>query len=73
MPLTTKEFPAKKSCTNCALVMATDSSTSGLRCGYSYYKQPSGTRKQERMDTYPEMANDATCGHWTDHVHTILE
>ena len=73
MPLQTKDTPVKKSCASCAFVMPTDSSTTGFRCGYSYYKQPAVTRKQERMDTYPEMAHDATCGHWSDHVHTILE
>ena len=53
--------------------MPTDSSTTEFRCGYSYYKQPAVTRKQERMDTYPEVAHDANCEHWSDHVQTILE
>jgi len=73
MPLTTKDIPVKKSCASCAFVMPTDSSTTKFRCGYSYYKQPAVTRKQERMDTYPEVAHDASCEHWTDHVQTILE
>jgi hypothetical protein len=73
MPLTTKVSPVKKNCASCAFVMPTDSSTTELRCGYSYYKQPAVTRKQERMDTYPEVAHDASCGHWTDHFLTILQ
>lgn len=70
MPLTTKDIPVKKSC---AFVMLTDSSTTEFRCGYSYYKQPAVTRKQERMDTYAEVAHDANCRHWSDHVQSILE
>jgi len=73
MPLTTKVSSVKKSCASCAFVMHTHSSTTELRCGYSYYKQPPVTRKQERMDTYPEVAQDASCGHWTDHFLTILQ
>lgn len=73
MPLTTKDIQVKKSCASCAFVMPTDSSTTEFRCGYSYYKQPAVTRKQERMDTYPEVALDASCGHWSDHVQSILE
>ena len=73
MPLTTKDIPVKKSCVSCAFVMPTDSSTTEFRYGYSYYKQPAVTRKQERMDTYPEVAHDANCGHWSDHVQSILE
>ena len=65
MPLTTKINPVKKNCASCAFVMQTDSSTTELRCGYSYYKQPTVTRKQERMDTYPEVTQYASCGHWT--------
>ena len=73
MPLISKTTAFKKGCSNCAFVMPTDSSTTEFRCGYSYYKQPAVTRKQERMDTYPEVAHDAKCEHWSDHVQTILE
>lgn len=73
MPLSSKTPVAKKSCSNCAFVMPTDSSSTEFRCGYSYYKQPAVARKQERMDTYPEVAHDANCGHWSDHVQSILE
>ncbi len=73
MPHTENELKNKKSCTTCAYVMPTDSASTNYRCGYSYYMQPAVTRKQERMDTYPEVAHDANCGHWTDHVQTILE
>ena len=73
MPLAIKDAVVKKSCSSCAFVMPTDSSTTHYRCGYAYYLQPAVTRKQERMDTYPEVAHDAMCGHWGDHLHTILE
>jgi hypothetical protein len=73
MPLINKVSLVKKNCVSCAFVMPTDSSTTELRCGYWYYKQPAVTRKQERMDTYPEVAQDASCGHWTDHFLTILQ
>ena len=73
MSITTKLIPVTKSCASCAFVILTDSSTTELRCGYSYYKQPAVTRKQERMDTYTEVAHDASCGHRTDHFLTILQ
>ena len=50
MSIITKVIPVKKSCASCAFVMPTDSSTTELRCGYFYYKQPAVTRKQDRMD-----------------------
>ena len=50
MSIITKVIPVKKSCASCAFVMPTDSSTTELRCGYFYYKQPAVTRKQDKMD-----------------------
>ena len=62
-----------KGCINCAYVMPSDSASTNYRCGYAYFMQPAGTRKQERMDTYPEVLQDAICGHWTDHIQNILK
>ena len=73
MSLAIKDAVVKKSCSSCAFVMPTDSSTTLYRCGYAYYQQPAVTRKQERMDTYPEVADDSMCRLWNDHVQTILE
>jgi hypothetical protein len=67
----TTPTPAK-ACMNCAYVLHSDSSTTSLRCGYSYFQQPPATRVQERMDHYDEVKAANWCSHWSVKAEGIL-
>ena len=61
-----------KACTNCAFVLHSDSSSTSLRCGFTYFQQPPATRVQERMDHYDEVKSANWCSHWSMKVDGIL-
>jgi hypothetical protein len=46
--------------------MNSDSSSTTLRCGYTYFAQPPLERKQMRMDHYPETQPDMHCQNWAE-------
>ena len=54
----------KMQCDRCAFVMLSDSSSTGFRCGYSYFQVPPVDRKPLKMDRYPEVQQIESCGHW---------
>ena len=51
----------QKSCKTCANVLTSDSSTTGYRCGQTYFSQPPAERKMKRMETYPETDEQGCC------------
>ena len=51
----------QKSCKTCANVLTSDSSTTGYRCGQTYFSQPPAERKMKRMETYPETDERDAC------------
>jgi hypothetical protein len=57
---------------NCSNHLKSDSSSSGLRCGLSYFSLPPTQRKQERMDHYPEVLPEHVCKDWSQ-KDTLLE
>lgn len=60
-----------ETCLSCANLMKSENSSSGLRCGYTYFSQPPAERKQERMEHYPETLPDDHCKYWTE-SHPVL-
>lgn len=60
-------------CDRCAFVMHSDSSTSGLRCGHSYFQAPPHDRKPLKMDHYPEVQALDSCEHWSGKADRVLD
>ncbi len=57
----------------CAYIMHSDSSASGLRCGYSYFQAAPQERKPLKMDHYAEVQPLDSCGRWSSKVDRVLD
>ncbi|MFM9992528.1 MAG: hypothetical protein ACKVOY_13950 [Burkholderiaceae bacterium] len=58
------------SCQNCAYVMASQTSSTGLRCGHRYFLATPVMRKITMMWHYPEVKPQNACESWTQDVTT---
>jgi hypothetical protein len=59
-------------CGRCAFIMHSDSSSTGFRCGYSYFQAVPQERKPLKMDHYVQVQPLDTCGHWSDKANRAL-
>lgn len=48
-------------CNTCANLFESDSSSTGYRCGITYFAQAPLGRMMKRMETYPETDGMSTC------------
>jgi len=53
-----------KTCLNCSYLLFSDSSSSGYRCGKTYFSIAPIERRVGRMDMYPEVEPIDNCGEW---------
>jgi hypothetical protein len=53
-----------QNCKSCRFVLLSDSSHSGLRCGWEYFQKPPTQRKAERMSHFAELEPISWCGKW---------
>ena len=54
------------SCQSCEYAMSSETSSTGLRCGYQYFLVLPFLRKVTRMDHFPEVDAIDTCEHWRE-------
>lgn len=52
------------SCSNCRYVLLSDTSPSGLRCGWEYFQKPPLERKVRRMSQFAELEPVNWCEKW---------
>lgn len=55
-----------KCCKSCANVMLSESSQTGLRCGWPYYKLSPRARKMPRLDVFEPVAATACCDNYRE-------
>lgn len=67
------EQPSTPRCDRCAFVMHSDSSASGLRCGYSYFQAAPQDRKPLKLNYYAEVLALDSCGHWNGKIDRVLD
>ncbi len=53
-------------CHSCEFVMPSETSCTGLRCGYQYFLVLPFLRKVTRMDHFPEVNAIHACEHWCE-------
>jgi hypothetical protein len=53
-----------QSCRNCKFVLLSDTSQSGLRCGWEYFQNPPLERKVKRMSQFAELEPVNWCEKW---------
>jgi hypothetical protein len=58
----------QKKCSNCAYSMPSVNSSSGLRCGHSYFMMHPILRKMNQMDQYKEIDKFHVCYLWSAEV-----
>lgn len=51
-------------CGRCANVMESETSSTGLRCGWPYYKLSPKARKMPRLDVFETVEATACCEHF---------
>jgi hypothetical protein len=61
----------QKSCKSCSNLFTSDSATTGLRCGVTYFSQPPVERKMKRMETYPEVNEMDSCDEYRSRVEQL--
>lgn len=54
------------SCKSCANVMESETSNTGLRCGWPYYKLSPKARKMPRLDVFEPVEAAASCAHYRE-------
>ena len=54
----------QKTCQTCSNVLISDTSSTNLRCGQSYFDQPVHDRHPARMENYPIVNVDDHCQNW---------
>jgi hypothetical protein len=59
------DLPAHRCCENCEFRMRSETSTTGFRCGYDYFKTAPLLRKFKTMGQYPVVRLFTTCELWS--------
>ena len=57
-------------CHSCQYAMPSETSTTGLRCGYQYFLIHPLLRKLTRMDHFPEVSEIYACAQWHEKHET---
>jgi hypothetical protein len=57
-------IPPPPLCQSCSYLMPSESSKTGLRCGFNYFKASEIARKFKLMTHYPEVKPDNACEKW---------
>jgi hypothetical protein len=60
----TVNLPPTPLCRTCQFLMPSESSKTGLRCGFDYFKASQIARKFKLMTHYPEVKPDNACEKW---------
>lgn len=60
------KYMMDKSCGCCANVMASETSGTGLRCGWAYFKLSPKARKMPRLDVFEPVEATACCEHFKE-------
>lgn len=60
-------------CTACKNVLVSETSSTKLRCGLSYFSTPAKDRRMQRMDSYPEVLSDGFCEEFGLATVTLLD
>lgn len=60
-------------CPSCSHVILTDSTSTGLRCGLSYFEQPVSSRVFQKLSRYPIVMQTNTCAFWKDRSLSLLD
>ncbi len=58
-------IPQSPQCKTCTFLMPSQSSKTGLRCGFDYFKASEIARKFKLMTHYPEVKEMNACEKWT--------
>jgi hypothetical protein len=58
-------IPQSPQCKTCQFLMPSQSSKTGLRCGFDYFKASEMARKFKLMTHYPEVKEMNACEKWT--------
>jgi hypothetical protein len=57
-------IPPSPQCQTCQYLMPSQSSKTGLRCGFAYFKASEMARKFKLMSHYPEVKSFNACEKW---------
>lgn len=68
----TKEIAHSTTCTACANVIASETSTTRLRCAKTYYAAPPSERRVIPVIHYPEVLGSHTCDDWQAYEPSVL-
>lgn len=63
---------ASRTCNTCTYLMMSESSETGMRCGYTYFVLPPISRKAQRMSSFKQVMPTDTCSRWEQHSSAIL-
>jgi hypothetical protein len=63
-PMTNVIIPPSPQCQSCQYLMPSQSSKTGLRCGFAYFKASEMVRKFKLMSHYPEVKSFNACEKW---------
>jgi hypothetical protein len=58
-------LPQSPQCKTCVFLMPSESSKTGLRCGFDYFKSSVLARKFKLMTHYPEVKELMACEKWS--------
>lgn len=57
-------IPPPPLCQTCSYLMPSESSKTGLRCGFNYFKASEIARKFKLMSHFPEVKTNNACEKW---------
>jgi hypothetical protein len=63
-----QEVQSQRCCETCLYQMRSETSTTGFRCGYEYYRTPRLIRKFKTMSQYPVVRTFTVCESWKDNT-----